>query len=284
MKGFLLTLLPCLHLFSLAQSVPPNPLLSYQGRLSADSASLTAKATVQFRFFSGETNEVSLYEEEQVVDVREGLFSTEIGRSPTLGSLEEITKGDDSYLELTVNGKKLTPRQKYSAPPFAKRSTETWQLFYHSLSAANPNLFAFSGHDDGNWRFGWSALHRLYSSNSTALACFPPSARKVRISGARFMPLIPSNDHLDPNDDGNRVLQAEVSLELRDADGISFIRRIGSPLTLSVDPTEKTWLDLPLPSKTADLEIKPGEILCYRMTSRAPYRQDIYVMYRVDVR
>src|SRR5436309_657869 len=105
-------------------SAAPSSLISYQGKLANGANSVNGTAHIIFKIFDAPTNGTSLYEETQIVSATNGLFSTLIGQAPTFGTLDDASRADEAYLEVAVEGVPLVPRQRFLAPPFAKRSGE----------------------------------------------------------------------------------------------------------------------------------------------------------------
>lgn len=128
-----------LLLFVFAQSVGAIPLLSeksasnwtasptinYQGRL-ADSAGVPIDDTVamQFSLYDSDTGGISLWgpETHATVPVSEGLFSVALG-SQTSGGIPNSVLSGDVWLEITVDGETLSPREQLRAVPYAIQSS-----------------------------------------------------------------------------------------------------------------------------------------------------------------
>ncbi len=92
--------------------------LGYQGRLlNADGT--PAQGTVQLRFdlFAATTGGASLWSETQTIVLSDGLYSTFLGEVTPLP--DTVFDGSERYLELTVGGAALSPRQRVASVPYA---------------------------------------------------------------------------------------------------------------------------------------------------------------------
>jgi hypothetical protein len=96
-------------------------LLSFQGKLT-DSVgdALNGTFSMTFRLFNVESDGSSIWDETQTVDVRDGIYSVQLG---TLNPLNESYFGSASlYLEVVVEGETLSPRQLLTSAAFAMKS------------------------------------------------------------------------------------------------------------------------------------------------------------------
>ncbi len=104
-------------------------LVNYQGKLKKNGQSVNGPVNVTFKVFTGETNSECIYTESQQVTVKEGLYSTLLGKNPSQGNIEDASKLDDAYLEVEINGSTLKPREKFTPPAFAASAPQVWNIF-----------------------------------------------------------------------------------------------------------------------------------------------------------
>jgi microcystin-dependent protein len=100
---------------SLAQ-VPAK--LSYQGRLlKADGSAQIGAATVTFAIFDATTGGTQLWTENQTLAFSDGYYSTVLGDVNAIPPT--VFTGQERYLELSIGGSALTPRQRIVSVPYA---------------------------------------------------------------------------------------------------------------------------------------------------------------------
>jgi len=107
-------------------SIPVQPprLINYQGRLS-DASGVAVGGTVSMRFqiftsLAGAT--VAWGETQASVSVQQGIYSVLLGSVSPLAP--GIFSNPELYLEVSVNGEALTPRQRITSVPFAVKAEE----------------------------------------------------------------------------------------------------------------------------------------------------------------
>lgn len=92
--------------------------LGYQGRLfKADGTPAAGTLDVQFAVFEGESGGTELWKEAQRLAFSDGFYATSIGTVNALPS--DLFAGAERYLEVTVGGETLSPRQRLDAVPYA---------------------------------------------------------------------------------------------------------------------------------------------------------------------
>ncbi len=96
------------------------PVMSYQGRLT-DAAGKPLDGTYQFQFrlFDALTGGTELYTETESITVTNGLFDTSIGPSTIVADLRPEMLSQPLWLEVTINGEVLSPRQQLLGAPYA---------------------------------------------------------------------------------------------------------------------------------------------------------------------
>lgn len=119
--------------FALAQ-VPTK--VGYQGRLlKADGAPETGIVKLAFALFAGESGGTPLWSEEQAVALTDGFYATFLGDSkPLTGS---VLDGSERFLEVSVNGSALRPRQRVNSVPYALLATDARNLVGGAIDASS---------------------------------------------------------------------------------------------------------------------------------------------------
>jgi len=108
-----------------APAWPAAPTINYQGRL-ADSAGNPINDTVamQFALYDAATDGSVLWgpESHPTISVSDGLFSVGLG-SQTSGGIPTSVLSGDVWLEITVDGETLAPREQLRAVPYAMQAS-----------------------------------------------------------------------------------------------------------------------------------------------------------------
>ncbi|NQT90267.1 MAG: hypothetical protein HQ558_03335 [Candidatus Omnitrophica bacterium] len=90
--------------------------LNFQGRLTdQDGNPLNGNHPVTFSIYDASTGGNKLWTETQTVNVSDGIYNCRLGSSTPLN----IAFDNPYYLEVTISGQTLTPRQPISASPYA---------------------------------------------------------------------------------------------------------------------------------------------------------------------
>ncbi|MBN1877650.1 MAG: hypothetical protein JXA33_25735 [Anaerolineae bacterium] len=109
---------------TIAPAWPAAPTINYQGRL-ADSAGTPINDTVamQFSLYDDPSAGSVLWgpESHLTVPVSDGLFSVGLGSQTTCGIPTNVLSGD-VWLEITVDGETLSPREQLRAVPYAMQA------------------------------------------------------------------------------------------------------------------------------------------------------------------
>ena len=95
--------------------------INYQGHLAdANGNPLNGTVSLTFAIYDAETGGNVIWgpETHAAVNVQDGLFSVGLGTIQPLSA--EVWTGGDRYLEITVNGQTLSPREPIRAVPFAQ--------------------------------------------------------------------------------------------------------------------------------------------------------------------
>ncbi len=91
----------------------------YQGRLVDGTNLVNATVPMSFKLYDALSGGTRLYEDSNSVLVVDGLYSTYIGDNTVYGSLTNAVTNAAVYLELTVNGATLSPRERLVSVPYA---------------------------------------------------------------------------------------------------------------------------------------------------------------------
>ena len=104
---------------TLLQAQAPQ-MFRYQGRLLDNDALVSGNLNFSFKLYSAPTGGAALYEDAATVTVVDGLYSTMIGDDTSSGGdLSAALKNSAVYLEITVGGETLTPRERIVSVPYA---------------------------------------------------------------------------------------------------------------------------------------------------------------------
>lgn len=118
-----LSLLAALSLVVLFQAACMNtPTFSHQGRLlGADGNPVPdGNYTIKYEIFQTQTAGTAVYSETKTnVPVKNGLFDTSLGAVDPGARIDPTIFDRPTYLQITVNGTALTPRQRMQGSPFA---------------------------------------------------------------------------------------------------------------------------------------------------------------------
>ena len=124
---------------ALLQAQAPQ-MFRYQGRLLDNDALVSGNLNFSFKLYSAPTGGAALYEDAATVTVVDGLYSTMIGDdSSSGGDLGDALKNSAVYLEISVGGETLTPRERIVSVPYAMNDNGLPSGTV-VLSASNPNL------------------------------------------------------------------------------------------------------------------------------------------------
>ncbi|NKB23966.1 MAG: hypothetical protein GKR87_06230 [Kiritimatiellae bacterium] len=101
-------------------------MINYQGRLIQNSSLVNSNnMTVTLSLYNASTGGTLIYQEDDLVDVTDGLYSTYLGDNGNgSGSESDLTAaltvaGANAWLSITIDGSELTPRERVLAAPYA---------------------------------------------------------------------------------------------------------------------------------------------------------------------
>ena len=112
-----------LFLFVVALTAQVPRLVNYQGKITDDSGvALNGDFDITFKIYDGETSVSPIWTEPHTgvsdITITKGLFDVQLGSITTLS----LPFDEEYWLELTVEGEPLTPREKLSAVGYAYRA------------------------------------------------------------------------------------------------------------------------------------------------------------------
>ncbi len=94
--------------------------INYQGRLLNGTNLVNDLVEVIFQIYPSESGGSPLYSETQTVEVVDGYYSTQIGLSNSMpGCLSSVLTNSPLFLEISINGMSLQPRESLTAAAFA---------------------------------------------------------------------------------------------------------------------------------------------------------------------
>jgi hypothetical protein len=96
------------------------PIMSYQGRITnASGQPLNGSYSFTFRLFPASSGGTAIYTETKNITINNGLFDTTIGPSTLVANLRPEWLSQPLWLDVTINGEILTPRQQLLGAPYA---------------------------------------------------------------------------------------------------------------------------------------------------------------------
>ncbi len=104
---------------ALSASAQAPEMFRYQGRLVDGTNLVNATLPMSFKLYDAETDGALLYEDSSPVLVVDGLYATHIGDNTVFGSLTDALTNTAVWLELTVDGEILSPRERLVSVPYA---------------------------------------------------------------------------------------------------------------------------------------------------------------------
>lgn len=148
--GILVTALALFHASSVLAQAPTA--IPFQGLLLDDvGAPITAAVDLDFELFDAITAGASLWSESHAdVPVVDGVYSVDLGSSVPV--TPDLLAGGAVFLEITVDGETLAPRQQLLSVPFAlvaeeaRTVADTPSLFFQQVAES----FSFDGQDPPN--------------------------------------------------------------------------------------------------------------------------------------
>jgi len=179
----------------------------YQGRLVDGTNLVNAIVPMSFKLYDALSSVNKLYEDSSSILVVDGLYSTYIGDSTVFGSLTNAMTNAAVYLELTVNGETLSPRERLVSVPYALNFRKLDAVIQKISSAGGVTAYIPAADTDGARGTVLQTALKELADNDTLI--------------------ITAGKYLITNFNGNGT--AAASSLGKSVSGVSFIG-VGSPL------------------------------------------------------
>lgn len=251
-------------------------LVSYQGKLVQGGVLVSGDVDIFFGIYDSGTNGTCLYGESNIVTVVDGYYSTVIGKNPSWGQLKQILKQAGLYLEVTIDGEILSPREQFTPPPYAKSSDESWRAFVSSSQIgyrrpegqAPPGpTEAYNGETVGGWATVFAAnglqyavtfddrppMETIGEDGDHSYLIFPPVGESREIAEVRCI-LSGFRTELSP-----LTNYPSLTVEITGYTG-TVKRLISTPLVVP-EMTVGVWTNAPLLGSRTDRTIGTDELL-----------------------
>lgn len=164
-----------------------------------------------------------------------------------------LASQNDAYLEVTINGTTLKPREKFTPPPFAKRTLRVLKpsgnVLNNYCAIGRIDLYArLVGEQFAGLNVNWEG-----QPPCSALLFGPETITNTVIS-LKFYPFL--NDYYAPYS-----VQGRVSAR-NDTNAVT--RYLSEPIQFDVTNCPMhTWITIPLSANASDRIIYPGEFTCF---------------------
>ena len=125
MKRFTVVLAVCLYaVFGIRHSACAQvpQLINYQGRLLDGTNLVNGLVGLTLRLYNAPAAGTLVYADSNQVTVADGLYATQIGDGTVAGDLDLALTNAQVWLEAEVNGTVLTPRERWVAVAYARRT------------------------------------------------------------------------------------------------------------------------------------------------------------------
>jgi hypothetical protein len=99
-------------------------LIAYQGKLIQSNSLVNAEVSVVARIFTNRVGGSYVYANSNRLTVVDGVYSFYLGSNTTFGSLGSAFLNSETWLELTINGTTLQPRERMASAAYAMTATE----------------------------------------------------------------------------------------------------------------------------------------------------------------
>lgn len=131
----------------------------YQGRVVDGANLVNATLPMSFKLYDAQSAGSLLYEDSSSVLVVDGLYATYIGDNTVSGSLVDALTHPAVYLELTIDGETLSPREQIVSVPYAMNATPSGTIVL-SETYPNPELEAqgYSLYYEDVTQAGWEKV------------------------------------------------------------------------------------------------------------------------------
>ena len=241
---------------------------NYQGKLTDGTNLVNGTVHIVFQLYTNSTSGDFIYMKSNTVVVVDGFYTYQIGKKPNYGQLKKALKFGDIYIQVTVNGVILWPRDPYNCPPFAEESSSTWSKFtslglgqklnYTTYEDAVAHSNLWQSMQDGNVQACHPSI--MLSGDDAGSWCgvlFEPVAEETHVTAVRVLAQDITTTHVDPQIGDETYLQLRVR---RIADD-SLARTLSDPIKISDNMVERNWFDVPLNKGYDDSLLEPEQYL-----------------------
>ncbi len=116
-KGIAFAFLPLLILILIGCATTTYPTFSHQGKLLDSNGNPVADGnyTVMYRLYHASTGGTAVFTDTNIVSITDGYFNSDFGASDANPKIFS----EQTWLEITINGETLTPRQFMRGAPYA---------------------------------------------------------------------------------------------------------------------------------------------------------------------
>jgi hypothetical protein len=251
-------------------------LISYQGVLAdSDGNPINGERAITMTVYDAASGGAALWSETHAsITFSNGSFSALLGSVQALP--DDLFDQPGRWLEIRVDGVTLSPRQQFTAAPYALNAEkldgrhadeltgDIWMLSGTWVNVSTGVLL-----DVGHW----------YSSNASLpdfIHNFEPHAITKTVQSVNFLITSRSGAYSEP---------FILVFEARDFEGNLKRTLSAASIDLQTAPL-KAWVDAPLSADTEDLIIFPGEYLAAHVSRQGPQGGDfeVYIHYEAQVR
>ncbi|OQA27376.1 MAG: hypothetical protein BWY59_01096 [Verrucomicrobia bacterium ADurb.Bin345] len=151
MRGITAAVAFMLTVGSLFVSAAMPPYVNYQGRLMDGTNLVNGSVGLTLRLYDAIVGGSLLYEDSNNVDIVDGLYSTFLGDDTVSGTLTGALSSGTAYLEVSVNGAALEPRERVVSVGYALNAGDVpGNVFWRASgnAAVSPNDFLGTLNDE----------------------------------------------------------------------------------------------------------------------------------------
>ena len=172
---FFILILGLINNSAQAQTTPPA-VINYQGKLLESGASVTSSKNMAFVIYDAKTGGNALYTAAGTlpststisVTPKQGIFNVELGGSGTNSLPDSIFRNNSNlYLEIYIEGTRMSPRKKLSSQPFALNSQ--YLMGHEATSTPTSSQYVPVAKQDGSFEFNQVSVSSSDNSASSAL-------------------------------------------------------------------------------------------------------------------
>ena len=215
--------------------------INYQGRLLNGTNLVNGSVELWLRLYTDPVAGVPLFEDTGTVTVVDGVYATQLGDGPSLGSFPDVLTNAPLYVEVVVNGTVLTPREPLASVAYAlvaggvttgavtaagvaaaTFSNTFWKL--NGNAASNAPVHFFGTTDDVPLEFRQRSIRVLYVSSGTGSPnfCVGSTANDIPGNCKGSSILGGSNNHFAAGVYMSTIAGGEGNLMTAGADGCAI--------------------------------------------------------------